>query len=140
MNRMLEEVSSRDLAELQAFDQLEPIGDRRLDYLAARVCSAVLMAAPLQDKHSLPGPYELLQNWDTSARLLELLEKEQADSTKAEQATAFAKASQGKAINVYEGDSAPPVKCIGKRAAKIGSKRRAKLDRIFGRREEVEKS
>jgi hypothetical protein len=42
VRRLLEEIDSRELSEWEAFDQeIEPIGDQRLDVLAGQIVSAI---------------------------------------------------------------------------------------------------
>lgn len=135
---MLEELDSHDLMELRAYDQLEPIGSQHLDIIAARLCSVLfataIMSSGSKNKPTPPSPAKFLEGWDAAALLVKRLEEEERKNSEelANAATALVQVSVGKLMNVYEGD-APPIRRLGKKAAKHGSKRRKKLDAVFNR-------
>lgn len=54
---MLAEVPSRTLSEWRAFASIEPIGERRADYRAAQIVTA--LANINRDRKSHPDPFKL---------------------------------------------------------------------------------
>lgn len=53
---MLREISFKQLIELQAYDDLSPIGDKRGDWQAAQICATVMKA--LQLRVGLPPTFQ----------------------------------------------------------------------------------
>lgn len=68
VSELLERTTSRELAEWQAFEQIEgPLGGLRGDVHAAMVCSAIYNANRGKNSHERK-PAEFLPKWDKPAR------------------------------------------------------------------------
>jgi hypothetical protein len=52
VDRMLDEIPSPLLTEWMAYDQLDPIGEERGDYLIAMLCSVIVNSNPYRGKDS----------------------------------------------------------------------------------------
>lgn len=49
VDRLLESLSYRDLREWQAYDTIEPFGDRRADLRSAQLCALIANVVPTEE-------------------------------------------------------------------------------------------
>jgi hypothetical protein len=69
---LLSRISSRELAEWQAFSLLEPFGERRADLRAAIIASTIANANRDKDKKPEPfTPHDFMPNYETKDYALE---------------------------------------------------------------------
>lgn len=132
-------MSSSEISEWIAFERLEPFGFSIDSWRFARVCSTIAAYTPMGHKSKPPSFSDFMNEYDTTKRLMQHADGDELGirddeeflaSMFAVDETKLSSISKHGGISVFEGE-AGPVKRIGKRALKPGSKRRKKIDAIL---------